>query len=591
MAKFRARARTLDMLGKQQIAGIPTALHELFKNAYDAYASVVDVDFFRRSNILLLRDDGIGMSRDDFENRWLTIGTESKLPVKGIANPSVRSGEKPRPTMGEKGIGRLAIATIGPIVLVVTRPELPRDSEITIALIHWGLFEIPGVDLDEINIPLRNVSKIDDLSEDVVRAMRDELLGSLDAFADNLPTAVSVAGIQSSLKKWEIPISQLTRLDYGPSLTDEGSGTHFIIHPVGEELTADIDEKPANGASNLERMLLGFSDELCLEEPSPLETHFRDHLADGQIIDRIGDQQFFTRSEFDIADHKVEGQFDEKGNFRGRISIYGSEYREFEIPLFQSGENRVCGPFDISFAYVQGAKRDTKIPPGLHEPLTAKLDRIGGLYIYKNGIRILPYGNSDYDFLEIERRRTLSASYYFFSYRRMFGAIHISADSNAELREKAGREGFQSNRAYRQFREQLMRFFEELAGRYFREDGAFADEWSAERDALQKEYAIAQKRQKSVKALRSKLSAALVGYFDKISAEAHLAELNSILEEAQERVGALLESGDLEDVAGQIIGVETDMSARFQAFLDEYKVSRPSGAGLTKALARQWEQY
>ena len=38
MALFRARARTLDMLGRQQIAGIPTAISELFKNAHDAYA-------------------------------------------------------------------------------------------------------------------------------------------------------------------------------------------------------------------------------------------------------------------------------------------------------------------------------------------------------------------------------------------------------------------------------------------------------------------------------------------------------------------------------------------------------------------------
>ncbi len=30
MARFKARARTLDMLGRQQIAGIPTAISELF---------------------------------------------------------------------------------------------------------------------------------------------------------------------------------------------------------------------------------------------------------------------------------------------------------------------------------------------------------------------------------------------------------------------------------------------------------------------------------------------------------------------------------------------------------------------------------
>ena len=79
MAKFKSRARSLDMLGRQQIAGIPTALNELFKNAHDAYADNVDADFYRKSNIVLIRDNGQGMTKDDFENRWLTIGTESKL--------------------------------------------------------------------------------------------------------------------------------------------------------------------------------------------------------------------------------------------------------------------------------------------------------------------------------------------------------------------------------------------------------------------------------------------------------------------------------------------------------------------------------
>lgn len=32
MTSFQARARTVDMLGRQQIAGVPTAISELFKS-------------------------------------------------------------------------------------------------------------------------------------------------------------------------------------------------------------------------------------------------------------------------------------------------------------------------------------------------------------------------------------------------------------------------------------------------------------------------------------------------------------------------------------------------------------------------------
>jgi len=87
------------------------------------------------------------------------------------------------------------------------------------------------------------------------------------------------------------------------------------------------------------------------------------------------------------------------------------------------------------------------------------MNRIGGLYIYRDGIRVLPYGNNDYDFLDMERNRTKSAAYYYFSYRRIFGVIELDRVQNGQLHEKAGREGFRENRAYRQFRDILKRFF------------------------------------------------------------------------------------------------------------------------------------
>src|SRR5688572_24254239 len=110
------------MLGRQQIAGVPTAVSELFKNAYDAYARQCRVDYLPERSVLVLRDDGIGMSLQDFEQRWLTLATDSKTRDSSTEPPYRPPGSTPRPTMGEKGIGRLAIASIGPLLLVVTRP-------------------------------------------------------------------------------------------------------------------------------------------------------------------------------------------------------------------------------------------------------------------------------------------------------------------------------------------------------------------------------------------------------------------------------------------------------------------------------------
>ena len=176
MARIRVRARAVDMLGRQQIAGIPTAIHELFKNAHDAYAEHVEVDFYRADDLLILRDDGFGMSRDDFETRWLTLGTESKVGANepGQQNP-VPGGGAVRPIMGEKGIGRLAIAAIGPQVLVLTRPAAAGGNgaarPLVASLVNWRLFEIPGLDLDRIEIPVIEVSDAEPFDADALKSL------------------------------------------------------------------------------------------------------------------------------------------------------------------------------------------------------------------------------------------------------------------------------------------------------------------------------------------------------------------------------------------------------------------------------------
>ena len=48
MAQFRTKARAVDLLGKGQIADLPTAISELWKNGYDAYARNLNCDLYLR---------------------------------------------------------------------------------------------------------------------------------------------------------------------------------------------------------------------------------------------------------------------------------------------------------------------------------------------------------------------------------------------------------------------------------------------------------------------------------------------------------------------------------------------------------------
>ena len=79
MAKFEVQARVVDLLGTQQIANCPTAISELFKNAYDAYAQTVMLDINTEDSYAVLWDDGVGMTENELLRRWLVVGAKEQL--------------------------------------------------------------------------------------------------------------------------------------------------------------------------------------------------------------------------------------------------------------------------------------------------------------------------------------------------------------------------------------------------------------------------------------------------------------------------------------------------------------------------------
>ena len=596
MARMRVRARALDMLGRQQIAGIPTAISELFKNAHDAYAHRVEVDFLRRSGVLVLRDDGIGMSQADFIDRWLTLGTESKLGTSyGMAPPPMDPSQSIRPVMGEKGIGRLAIAAIGSQVLVLTRSWAREQlDELVVAFMHWGVFELPGVDLSDIRIPIQTFPGGSLPTDADVASMVKEARKNVAEVAAGLPASFASA-ILGDLDHFHVnPAELYRRIPEGPSLEGEGHGTHFIVAPTEETLPEDIDGSGMDDtAPPLIKVLVGFTN--TMTDPSVLPeivSRFRDHALDGVVTERIGGSAFFTPDEFNRADHHVFGEFDEFGQFKGEVKVYGSEAKEFLLPWTEAGGRPLqCGPFRINFAYVHGEARATRLPPEEHARMAAKLNRIGGLYIYRDGIRVLPYGNSDYDFLNIERRRTKSASYYFFSYRRIFGAVDITREFNPNLVEKAGREGFRENRAYRQVKHLLENLFVQLAAEFFRDGGLQAEEFAKVRGELERNERLRRKRARQVRVRREEFAGQLDRFFDSVNARKPESEVDAMLGCARKRFGAIASQLDRRETVKEFLDLESEMQAQLAGIEAKYKVAGVRGFGLTQRLLRDWEAY
>jgi len=597
MAKFRTRARALDMLGRQQIAGLPTAINELFKNAHDAYADNVEIDYFRKDRLLVLRDNGSGMNLDDFESRWLTLGTESKFINKKIPLPAKPAGKPDRKIMGEKGIGRLAIASIGPQVLVLTRSKGENGfNKIVAALINWSVFELPGLDLDQVYIPLHEFDTMPEQHQ--IDAMKNELIISLETLVDGEYIDDKDADpIIKMVRSFDVSPKELDNYLIGDfTLDNERTGTQFYISSVDTVLNSDIDgQKDSGEATKIEKMLMGFTNTMTPGHPLPeINVCFRDFRgSDGLYYDILDKEQFFTPEDFELADHHFQGDFDAFGQFSGTIKVYKEKSYDHKITWNGNHYKETeCGPFTINLAYVQGLQRQSVIDPENYGRITAKGDKFGGVYIYRDNIRILPYGNSDYDFIDIEKNRTKSAKYYFFSYRRMFGVIDIGKDKNFRLKEKAGREGFIENRAYRQLQEILRNFFLQLVGDFFREgSGPKTEFWSQKRSERVAFHKALERRDQMATVRKERFQTSLNKFFEHRNSGKIEQDIEEIIEGIEKQMGSIAYIEDPEEAAQALLDQEFAARKLIDDYKQKIKIGNPRGFTISKETTKDFEAY
>ena len=125
------------LLGSQLISDKFTAIIELVKNSYDANATEVHIDFIDsydpKNGKIVILDNGFGMSKDDIQNKWMKIGTNSKRNHKTTAKPFSRV------LLGEKGIGRFAIEKISNHIFLESKE--PKKDILHQLEIDWRDYE------------------------------------------------------------------------------------------------------------------------------------------------------------------------------------------------------------------------------------------------------------------------------------------------------------------------------------------------------------------------------------------------------------------------------------------------------------------
>ena len=478
--QFRTKARAVDLLGKGQIADLPTAITELWKNGYDAYADNLTAEIYLpgykglNNPLFVMTDDGKGMSRNDIFEKWLVLGTDSKSRATLEEKESEETlWKKPRIKAGEKGIGRLSVAFLGNPMLMLTKKQ---GHPLQALFFDWRLLENYNLFLDDVDIPVKNIDSINDFPE-VFEKLKKSFLQNFEKENDLNGNLIWEEGKQLELKR-EIEAS--VNKSFLPDFLQEKvindiidlknkNGTKFIIfEPIDQ-----IVDLTTNDDDNLEdrnfviSSLSGFTNEF-INDNKIVNTSIPIFNNSEQEYDFLTTQgNFFTSTDYDFADVLIDGEFDGKGSFNGKIKIYDEEIDYNFINPRKKDIRNEYGKFPIKLGYSQGFESESKLDSNVWNKINAKVSDYGGLYIYRDNFRVLPYGRTDFDFLGFEKRRAKRIGSFYFSHRRMFGYLAITRNENKNLNDKSSREGLINNAPYRNFKNDLEAFFIELAQEFF----------------------------------------------------------------------------------------------------------------------------
>ena len=114
---------TLKHLGINMYSTMPAVLSEIIANCWDADSSEVNIITTEKNNaqepILIIQDNGCGMTREELQNRYLHVGYDRREHDRESKSPQGRK------VMGRKGIGKLSLFSMANIIQI----ETMKDSE------------------------------------------------------------------------------------------------------------------------------------------------------------------------------------------------------------------------------------------------------------------------------------------------------------------------------------------------------------------------------------------------------------------------------------------------------------------------------
>jgi len=430
---LRPRARIVMTLGLELISSETVALTELVKNAFDADARYVLVRLSGERDEegvvagddaeLIVLDDGYGMTADTIRDTWLEPATPHRRREK--------TSPRGRRVLGEKGVGRFAAAKIGAGLELVS--HAPRSDEVRLE-IDWSVFENEDAYLDEIPMEwderrphtfARNGEAATAWGEAIAMFLADD-----EAAAEQPPRA--------------------TR------------GTLLRITDLREPWTSDSVDEVRRALS---RLVSPFADDEAV-------------IADFRIVLAVP-EGFGVASglvqppeELHRPHYTLEAEVDEEGVAHGSYRLKNDETADFDLELVNADDEKPlrCGPFQLKLRVWDRDVESLRLIGGANATASSVrsiLDAAAGVSVYRDGFRVLPYGERGDDWLGLDLRRVQSPTRRL-SNNQIVGYVLIGRDTNPDLVDQTNREGLVESPAYADLRHAVRQLLGKLEAERYR---------------------------------------------------------------------------------------------------------------------------
>ena len=382
--QFKVSSALKDLVGKDLITNDNVAIFELVKNSYDAYATKVEIRF--SDNEIIIADNGKGMSFDDLKNKWLFLGYSAKKDGTEDADNEVKQksyrDKIKRHYAGAKGIGRFSCDRLGKHLSLTTKSE---DSQtIETIIVDWTDFEVDQkkefAQIDVEHISQEKVTPIFPLNSET-----GTILKISDLNDEKLPwNRKRLLELKRSLEKLINPLSETN---------------DFVIEIICDnEIDEDKRVRDDNG-------------------------HDRD-IVNGILKNSISKILKLKTTQIDVSLDKnyIYTTISDRG-----VDIY--KIRESNTE-FTKLENVKINLYFLN----RSAKNNFTRLMGI-EPVN-----YGSIFLFRNGFRIMPFGNTGDDSWGLDYRAQQGHS-RFLGTRDLFGRVDVLTDNINELKEVSSRDG------------------------------------------------------------------------------------------------------------------------------------------------------